>query len=469
MRVLLINLPYRKRLQRRFVASYFAPNFLIPPLELMQLGAIAREWKQADVLLLDCIAEGLNIAEAIRRASLFDPDILVTMTGFNSFPEEVQDWDRLCRALPRALPVMSGYLPTQFPREVLERTQTRVVLLNEPELSFAAVMDRLARGQSFDGIDGAAFRRDNGEIVKPREPGRIAALDELPFPDHGLVKLDLYNESFLPAPIGVILSERGCPYACNYCVRYYGRKLVGRSAEHLLEEIDQLVTRHGVRGVRFMDDTFTIHRERLMKVCQALIDHDYGVYWSALTRLDHVDPEVLALMRRSGCRRLYVGIESGDEEVRQAYQKGLSRDTIVRGVRAIREAGIEISGFFIVGDANETEEQLDRSIAFAQELELDYIIATKLQYWPGTPNFEANKDKVGFDLFTPGRLLYEPMSGDEFIRRQRKFLKKFYLRPSYMWRRRRKLLETPRDMITGFGELLQFVSGAGANPRDDFI
>ena len=467
MKTALVNLPYRKRVQRRWVASYFAPNFMIPPLELMGLGAIVKEWKKDEAVLFDAMAEGWSEERLAAELARVKPDLLVTMTGFNTFPGDMACLDRLAAGLPGTKVVAFGYLPTQFPREVLERTRVDVVIRDEPELPFSDVYDCLKHGGDLSKVAGIGYKQDGGVHVSP-DRGRQQELDSLPFPDHSLIHLDLYNESYLERPIGVIMSERGCPHRCTFCVRTFGTKLFSRSAESLMAEIEQLRRVHGIRNIRFMDDTFTLNRARTLKLCAEMVARKLDISWTCLTRVDAVDAELLAAMKGAGCRRMYIAVESGSQRVLDYYRKGLTVETIRERMPAIQRSGIEASIFFIVGAPVETDEDVAKSIRLARELDLDFVIVTKLQYWPGTELFEREGSRVQFDIFKEGELLYEPPIGGAVVAaRQRRFYREFYFRPRYFAKRLGTLLRSPRDTLGGFWKLSAFV--LGPRTSDDFI
>jgi radical SAM superfamily enzyme YgiQ (UPF0313 family) len=376
--------------------------------------------------------------------------------------------DRLRAALPRTRIACFGYLPSQRPREVLERSSVDFVLREEPELTFSELYDHLAggAGNALASVAGLAYRGPDGVHVNPERP-RIVDLDALPFADHSLLHLDRYNESFLERPIATIVSERGCPFACTYCVREFGRQVASRSPESILEEIARLEATLGIRNIRFMDDTFTMNRRRLERICEGLIARHPRTAWTCLTRVDVVDAELLALMRRSGCRRLYVGIESGSQKVLDFYRKGLKVDEVRRQMAVIRQSGIEASAFFVLGAPVETDEDVDASIDLAIDLDLDYVIVTKLQYWPGTDLFGRYGTEVGFDLFSGEELLYAPAGYERVRDWQRRFYRRFYLRPRYLRKRLATLLRSPADVAGGFAKLCAFL--VRRKGWDDFI
>jgi len=468
MRLLLINLPNRHRLMRRYVASYYAPNFLIPPLELMTLGAVAKQLPQWEVALLDCMAEGLDQDAALARAQSYAPDMLITMLGFEVCGDDLEVLGLLRRRLPRARVFCFGYLSTQRPEQVLRHGSCDGILLNEPEHTFVELLQRVERGEDYADVPGMATL-DGERLVLGPERGRIQDLDALPWADHSLIKLDAYRESFMPRPTGAIMSARGCSFSCTYCVRTFGRRMAFRSAESLAAEIAEL-RRQGIPHVRFLDDTFTLKRDRVVELCQRLSRQERGLTWTALTRVDTLDAHLARKMYRAGCRRLYVGVESASPRVLKLYKKKLTVEMVREKIPMIQAAGIEVCTFFIVGAPSETPEEIMASIQLALELNTDYIIVTRIQYWPGTDLFQDNEDRLKFTLFPTS---CEPVPGQgimthrEYMHWEKEFYRRFYLRPRYVLKRVSTLMRTPADVLEGFGRLGTFVTSRQRNR--DFI
>lgn len=466
-RVLCLNLPHAAgRLQRRYVASYYAPNFLVPPIELMGLGAIAQR-QGLEVDLLDAIAVQADIERVLDEVRRRDPDVVVALSGFGCFSEDMGYLDRIKQGHPGAQVVAFGYLPSQRPEEVMANTLLDALLIDEPEHPFAGLLDVLAGRTEPDQVPGLVMRR--GDAVVSGPPSRrlgTEELDALPFPDHGLIDRAHYSESYLGRPIAAVLSARGCPFQCTYCVRMYGQKFVTRSADNILAELTRLKA-EGIPNIRFMDDTFTLVPERLKAICQGMIDRGLGLRWTCLTRLDCLDDEGLALMKRAGCQRMYCGVESGSQRLLDQYEKGASTEVMQAQIKLARSHGIEVSAFFIVGAPGETEEDFEASVQFALRSGVDYVIVTRMQYWPGTELYGRVTPDLDFSLF-PFKVAFEGDGDENFFRREREFYRRFYMRPSYALRKIPHLLRTPRDITRGFVELARYVR-PGNTPQKDFI
>ena len=465
MNVLLLNLPHPTRLMRRYVASYNAVNFLMPPLELLGLAGILKEWKGRRAQLLDAVAEGLDEEQTLKEVEQLRPDLVVSLIGFRAFKNDVEFLGRIKKELPGTKVVCFGYLAGMFAGEILERCALDAVIAEEPELAFSDLYDRYAAGDSPEGIEGVTWR-ENGTIHQNVPAQRIRDLDVLPFPDHSLPKLDLYNESFLGRPIATTVSARGCPFQCTYCVRMYGKEIVYRSAENVVAEIEAIQNEHSILNLRFMDDTFTLNRRRTLDICRGIQQRKLNTRWTCLTRIDSLDEEMLTEMSKAGCLRLYMGLESGSQRVLDAMKKGLTVETIREKMKIVRASGIEASAFFIAGFPGETEEDHQESVALAKEVGLDYIIVTKAQYWPGTELF-AKSGRPAFDPWNP-RSEGDPQSDSAGFVREQDLYRKFYFRPNYILKQAGKAIKSPKDVAQGLKQLIQY----STKPRggdNDFI
>ncbi len=460
--VLLVNLPHPERLQRRWVASYQAPNFLVPPTELMGLDALLRGRGVADVTLVDAIAEGLGTSGVVGLCGSHAPTLIVALAGFGSLAQDLDELASLKAAIPGAITAIFGHLPTTTPEPIGRHPGVDLVIRGEAEQTLLALCEALDAGRrEWTGIPGLAWIED-GRLVLTTERPRIQDLDALPFPDHTRIALKHYGEPFLPGPIGAVTSARGCPYSCAFCVRAYGQEMAWRSASSLIEEL-RAQRRIGIRHVRFLDDTFTLDRKRVLALCVALQEADLRITWSCLTRLDRLDEELCRAMARAGCRRAYVGIESADEAQRDTMSKGLGPAAIPGGAAALRSAGIEVSGFFVVGEDAASVAEARRSADLAVSLGLDYVIATRLQVWPGTALWtdEAALDPSGLPT---GRRVGAP--GASGFAAERALYRRFYSHPRTLARHLGRSVRHPRTTARSAAALLTW---AASSATRDFI
>lgn len=302
------------------------------------------------------------------------------------------------------------------------------------EETFVEIVDRLAQGtRDLSGIHGVITPEWTGPERAP-----IREIDDMPFADRSLIDLNDYRPSpfyYRKLPFTAIIGSRGCPYKCTFCHTEVLTRI--RSPESLVDEIVHLQQQYGVREVVFYDDTFTLKKRRVVEFCELLLRRGVVISWSANARADSVTPELLRLMRRAGCWRLLFGIESGNQKTLDRMQKKETLGEIRHGIRITRESGIDTYGMFILGYPGESYEDGLRTIAFAQELELDYANFCAVTPFPGTALFREVKDEPGF-------LGYETMSmfdvsyvspditRAELQRLVAESARRFYLRPKYL-------------------------------------
>jgi len=445
------------------VCSYNAPNFLFPPLELMYLSAQAKLVNGCQVRLLDCIGEHLNSEAALSFARAYDPDVVLSIMAIEYFDNDVAFLKRLKGELSGALVGCFGHLPGNFQRQTLEATGADFVLAGEPDLSFRRLLEKLSAGGSLGG-DGVAFFNQDGDFV-PGEFQRIDSLDELPYADQAAIDHSLYGEPFFGHPYTTFLSSRGCPFTCTYCVRTYGRKFVKASAPHVVGEVTAAVREYGIKYFRFMDDTFTASRRRVLEICDGLQKLP-GISWSCLSRPNTINGEIAAALKKAGCRRVYVGIESGSQKVLDYLKRGYQLERVIDNLREVRKSGLEMVGWFIVGSPVEEREDFEKSLRLARDLKLEYIAVSTLVPYPNTELYELERDNIDFSLL-PYRCRFKNQATTA---REAEFYRRYYLSPAFVTGKAGNLVRHPREALKAFTEFMRYMVAAKRDPhRSDLL
>lgn len=440
MKVLFLNLPHKDKIVRRYMCSYNSPVFLFPPYELLQAAACVKVWNNSQVFFLDSVAENKDEEYVMRKIAEIDPDVVVANTGIESIETDLKCVERL-KSKVKAKFAIFGYYPTLFSKEILESYIIDVILRNEPEKGLSGYIKCLEQGTDMTGVAGIAFKGKDGHIVVNAEK-RIEHLDELPFPDYSLIDIKKYSEMLLGGPLGVIQSSRGCPFQCNYCITSHGRKVFFKSAENVINEVEYMVKK-GIRVIRFIDDTFNVDKKRVKAICEGIIKKRIKVKWSFLSRVDTLDGDVLSLMKRAGCVRAYIGIESYSQRIIEYYDKGYDSRSINVKLKLVRKTGMEVAGFIMIGAPQENFSDLKVTLRGLLDSPLDFAIVTKLIPYPGTPLFVKEKDKIEFSIMP--YLSSFRFETDEFnpIEAEKEIYNKFYFRPVQMARVARILCKTP--------------------------
>jgi len=236
-------------------------------------------------------------------------------------------------------------------------------------------------------IKGLAWR-DGDEIVINIPRPFIKDLNDLPIPKHELLPLQSYRMPMIKGPFTFIVTSRGCPAGCTYCIKHVSYQYTARlrSPELIMEELWQLKGL-GINNIHMYADLFTVNREQVVELCQRMIDENINISWMCNSRVDYVDEEMLQLMGQAGCWLISWGIESGNEQILKHAHKGADPAKAQKALSWAKRAGIKNWGYFIIGLPGETEETIQQTIEFSKKLPLDIALFHVAAPYPGTPFF----------------------------------------------------------------------------------
>lgn len=454
--VLFLNLPNKEQITRRYMCSYISPESLFPPLELLYLAGIARDTKGLKVSLLDAIAEKKTPDQVQQRINIENPEYVVTILGLECIEEDCLEIKKIKLLFPEKKIVVFGHYATQFPSEVLQESNADYLILGEPDIIFSNLLDVFYKNLSLKNINGLVYLKE-GKTIKQGEDKRIPNPNELPRPAYDLLPVDKYYEPVLKRPYSMIQTARGCPYPCTFCVKSYGSKLTIQSPERVVEEIEFLVKTQGIKSLRFIDDTFTVNKKRVIAICEQMLEKNLDIEWCCLSRADNLNEEVLIWMKRSGCKRIYFGLESGSQRILDLYKKRINVSEALETLLLCKNMGIETTGFFMSGYPEETEEDFDQTIDFAKRAKLTYASVNPINPYPGTALFDELKDQLEFSLIPYKNQFKNPKIADVFTKRKKKFYKAFYLRPNYIIQNAKSLLFNSQEIFSHASGLINYL------------
>jgi radical SAM superfamily enzyme YgiQ (UPF0313 family) len=217
-------------------------------------------------------------------------------------------------------------------------------------------------------------------------PGRtLIELDKIDFPtfDRFFPDAKHFIQSRYP-----LVTSRGCPLSCSYCTvgLISGRKFRYRSPESVITELIEAKKQYSITRFEVIDDNFTFKQDRAKRICELLIQRSLGLEWTCPNGVwaHNVDQELVQLMRRSGCQKVWLGIESVDESVFREIKKGETLDDIRTAIRFFKEAGIEVGGFFIIGLPGDTLERSLKALDFIKDTQLDSAMFNLFVPYPKT-------------------------------------------------------------------------------------
>ena len=454
MKITLLNLPHKDRIMRRYMCSFNAPNFLFCPQELIYVGTLLKKVSN-QVKLIDAIAENLSFNQTIKALKNISPDYIISIIGFECFEDDIKVINKIKKQLPNTKIIIFGHYPTLFPKEIFENSKVDIIIRGEPDLTIYELLQKIKNNKDFSSLEGIAYRKDGKKVINPISK-RILNLNKLPIPDRSLLKNKLYYEPFLGKPYTTIQTTRGCPYSCNYCVKTFGKLTYFRNPENILMEIKDAYVNYGIRNFRFIDDTFTTDKKRVQDLCKLIIQERIKIKWTCLSRIDTLDRKTATLMKKAGCKRIYLGIESGSQKIINYYNKNLKKEIILPIIKMIHKAGIETIGWFMVGSPDETDRDLEESVKLAKKSDLDFVVVSQLIVYPGTPLFEKLKDKINFSLFPYKNEFKDKKHSIKFRKLEQKFYKSFYFRIRYIPKGIRIAIIYPKETLSAFINLFSY-------------
>jgi anaerobic magnesium-protoporphyrin IX monomethyl ester cyclase len=292
----------------------------------------------------------------------------------------------------KALTIVGGPYPSGEPEKFLDSFD--LVAIGEGEETIVQVVEHLG-DRCFESVPGLVYKRGD-EVVRTEPRVRSKDMTHLPLPYRG----DLPNQQYIAYwrkhwkdATTPLMSTRGCPFRCEFCHKpVFGDLFRARPGGTVIEEMRE-IAELGYDHVWMSDDLFTLNYKRTMELCQEIEKANLPLTWECLSRVTQVDYELFAQMKRAGCKRIFFGIESGDEGVLKQMQKGIKPEQAREAVEACVKAGIKAAGFFMVGYLGETPESLMRTIRFSSHLPLDYVSYTIAYPLPGTKFYSRVKER----------------------------------------------------------------------------
>ncbi len=412
-----------------------------PPLGLLYVAAYA-EARGRSVHVMDVNAEQLHFADIESFIARHQPSWI----GLTAVTAQIINTHRIAsiakRVSPQSKIVIGGVHATSLPDEVMQDRNVDFVIRGEGELPFGSLVD----GESPDSISGLSMRTTNPlQPIRHNPAGApIQDLDALPTPAYHLIQFDLYKPAigaYRRLPAVNMTMTRGCPGKCTFC-NSAETSLRTRSARHLVDEIEKLQSRYGVREVSFYYDTLTIFKPQVAEMCDLIVERGIDLTWSCFARTDCVSPALLRKMRAAGCHQILFGIESADPEILRNIRKPIDIEQTRRAVRMVQDAGIAVRAAFMFGNPGETVASMRRTIDFAKSLSPDIALFNITTPYPGTQMFDWAKrngylrtlDWNDYDL--ANSVLELPTASSQQVNEMYKTAyREFYFRPSYLLKR----------------------------------
>jgi len=228
---------------------------------------------------------------------------------------------------------------------------------------------------------------------------QIENLDEIPFPDRDAINIHRYHYFLDGMPTANMMTSRGCPFACSFCCKTWGRRARYRSAENVLEEAKLLKEKYKFEAIMFYDDEMLAQKNRDAEIFRGL--KELGLIFRCFTRADLVDEKMARLMANNGCKEILIGVESGSDRILTNVRKGTTREIEGHAIRILRDNGIRVKAAFIVGLPGESWESINETEEFIGEFPADDYDFSILQVYPLSHIYEHPEQyDLSFEKFS---------------------------------------------------------------------
>lgn len=312
--------------------------------------------------------------------------------------------------------IISGGIHTSiFPEHVLS-LGVDIAVVGEGEISIISLLKTLEKSKTktkiiecLKNIPNLVFNDEFGKTIHTKKAIDSVKIDEVPPVNRELFNLDLYQHHS-------IITSRGCPYKCKFCCAWGpgGRKGRMASPNRIINELEMLVSKYGAITIYWADDMFFFNKRQRLRFCSLLKERNLPIKWIAQLRADNLDAELVSALVTSGCEKICLGAESGSDAILKSIDKGLTRDSIKRGIHAAKSGGLTVKTWWIVGLPNSSVEEQLKSLDLIDETRPHEVAVHTFVPLPGTVYWDNASD---FGIHLPRmdsleKLYYYGNSGD---------------------------------------------------------
>jgi anaerobic magnesium-protoporphyrin IX monomethyl ester cyclase len=436
-----------------------------PPLGLGYIASYLEQDGHA-VDILDAGSLQLTIEETVSRVEALRPD-LVGMTVLTNYRESAGLLaEKIKERVPGVTTVLGGAHATYFFEQILdEMPGFDHVAYGEADTMIREYVRYARDPEKLRDVKGLVYRGADGKaVINPPAP-LLENLDEVPMPAWHLFDMSLYRPlplQYRRLPFFTMITSRGCWWRrCKFCFQagYCAVKYRRQSPQRVVDEMEVLHKKHGIREIAFWDDTFLMGLDWLRTLAGLLKERKLDITWVASGRINTMNEDIIRTVAEAGCWSIFMGIESGNQELLDIIDKGITLDQARKVLPVTKKYGMETRGAFMLGLPGETPEMARKTVRFALELDPTYAIFYATHPRFGTELYDIAMRSGKFiekEFKGMSKVTYVPegyRNAGELERMVRAAYLKYYVRPRYIL----KTLLRIRTPATFFGVIQGFV------------
>ena len=409
-----------------------------------------------EIFLRDYQTERKGLPDVMEDVSALRPDMIFLSTTNGTIYDDLDFINAVCGVRP-CLFVVKGAIFFDADLSLLSALDLKNVSCcvgGEVEFIIDRIAAALLRNEGeLKTIPGIIYHTEEG-LKKTAFDHFEKDLDALPFPARDLMNNAVYMRPDTGEPMATISVARGCPSTCTYCMTpiISGRRLRTRSVENVFAEIEDCYYKYGIKNFFFKADTFTFDEEYVCALCDRITCSPLcgRIAFTANGRADRLTEKMLRKMKDAGCFMLAIGFESGSDRSLKLMKKGNTVETNLRAANMIKKAGIPIFGFFMIGFPWESADDIAATKKLIFQIDPDFIELHIAMPYYGTGLYELCKEKgllaagsFGGDPYNPTTAGTEKLTMECIRQIRNRILLRFYLRPSYLFRRGMDAIKNP--------------------------
>ena len=421
-----------------------------PPLGPLYVGTYVQRFSDHNVWAFDAQAERWDVEQLVEAILSKDPHVV----GLGAWTDFWYGTHKTAELLKKRKPdvhiVIGGPHIGIYPAETLRHSAADSVIMGDGEIPFLLICNFVANGIRPNNAPGIHFK-EHGVREGEDEWHIQKDLDALPFPNRHLLPMDRYTSVLgKDSRVTTMITSRGCPYRCTYCKLNF-QKTLQRSALNVVEEFEQ-IQKLGISEVEVYDDTFTWQPQRVQEICKGILEREIKVSWAIRDRVSGVREENLEWLRKAGCSRIHLGIESASEKTLKLIKKSIHIPQIEQAVRLVKKHGFTTLNYFMIGLPDETREDVRQTIDYAVKLDADFTEFNICIPYAGTEMYETalQSGQIKQDYwreyarnpvpsFRVPQLIEDHLTKQEMIELRDEAIRRYYFRPSYILKELGKL------------------------------